>query len=292
MSICKKIAVTTDSNSGILPEELKSEGVFVLPMPFLVNGASYFENVNLTQKEFYTLLEGQASVSTSQPSPGDLAEFWTNILQNYDEIIHLPMSSGLSQSCASAEMVAQDFKGRVYVADNKRISVTLKESVYNALALREKGKSAKEIKDFLVETANESSIYIAVDTMKYLKKGGRITPAAAMIGSILKIKPVLQIQGAKLDKFALARSIAKAKELMKNAMKKDLSTRFSSLVESGEFGLSVAHTNNETEALRFMEEIKKEFPNLPIRFCDPLSLSVSCHIGPGALAIAASRIIK
>lgn len=292
MNICKKIAVTTDSNSGLLPEELKSEGVFVLPMPFLVNGEPYYENINLSQKEFYSLLEKHASVSTSQPSPGDLADFWTDILQNYDEIVHIPMSSGLSQSCASAKMIAQDFGGKVFVIDNKRISVTLKESVYNALALREKGKSAQEIQELLEETANESSIYIAVDTMSYLKKGGRVTPAAAMLGSILKIKPVLQIQGAKLDKFALARSILKAKELMKAAMKKDLATRFSTLVDKGEFGLSVAYTNNESEALRFLEEIKKEFPNLPIRFCDPLSLSVSCHIGPGALAIAASRIIK
>lgn len=292
MSICRKIAVTTDSNSGILPEELKSEGVFVLPMPFLVNGEPYYENVNLTQKEFYTLLDKQANVSTSQPSPGDLAEFWADILQNYDEIVHIPMSSGLSQSCASAKIVAQDFDEKVFVVDNKRISVTLKESIYNALALRKKGKSAKEIQEFLEESANESSIYIAVDTMSYLKKGGRVTPAAAMIGTILKIKPVLQIQGAKLDKFALARSILKAKELMKAAMKKDVATRFAALVENGEFGLSIAHTNNETEALRFLEEIKKEFPALPVRFCDPLSLSVSCHIGPGALALAASRIIK
>lgn len=292
MSSLKKIAVTTDSNSGILPEELKAEGVFVLPMPFLIDGEPYYENVNLTQEEFYTLLDKQASVSTSQPSPGELTEFWTGILKEYDEIVHIPMSSGLSQSCASAELLAQDFEGKVHVVDNRRISVTLKESIFNALALREQGKSAAEIKEYLVDTAGDSSIYIAVDTMKYLKKGGRVTPAAAMIGSILKIKPVLQIQGAKLDRFALAKSISKAKELMKNAMKNDLATRFASLVENGEIGLSVAHTHNLAEAERFREEIKAQFPNVPIRFCDALSLSVSCHIGPGALAIAASRIVK
>lgn len=292
MSNLKKIAVTTDSNSGILPEELKHEGVFILPMPFLIDGAPYYENINLTQDEFYVLLNKQATVSTSQPSPADITEFWTEILKEYDEIVHIPMSSGLSQSCASAAITAQDFNGKVHVVDNRRISVTLKESVFNALALRKQGKSAAEIKDYLVETAGDSSIYIAVDTMKYLKKGGRVTPAAAMIGSILKIKPILQIQGAKLDRFALAKSISKAKETMKNAMKHDLTTRFSTLVESGEIGLSVAHTNNPAEAERFLEEIKTQFPSVPIRYCDALSLSVSCHIGPGALAIAASRIVK
>ena len=292
MSNFKKIAVTTDSNSGILPDELKHEGVFILPMPFLIDGKPYYENVNLSQENFYVLLNKQAAVSTSQPSPADMAEFWTEILKEYDEIVHIPMSSGLSQTCASATIVAQDFNGRVHVVDNRRISITLKESVFNALALRQQGKTALEIKNYLLETAGDSSIYIVVDTMKYLKKGGRVTPAAAMIGSILKIKPILQIQGAKLDRYALAKSISKAKETMKNAIKHDLTTRFATLVKNGEIGLSVAHTNNQAEAERFLEEIKDAFPNIPIRFCDALSLSVSCHIGPGSLAIATSRIVK
>ena len=292
MSNQRKIAVTTDSNSGIMPEELKNEGVFILPMPFLIDNAAYYENINLSQEEFYALLDKQSSVSTSQPSPADMAEFWTGILKEYDEIIHIPMSSGLSQSCASAALAAQDFNGKVYVVDNRRISVTLKESIFNALTLRAQGKTAVEIKEFLVETAGDASIYIAVDTMKYLKKGGRVTPAAAMIGSILRIKPVLRLQGAKLDRFALAKSISKAKEVMKNAMKHDLSGRLASLAENGELGISVAYTNNRAEAELFLEEIKSSFPNLPVRFCDALSLSVACHIGPGALAIAASRIVK
>ena len=292
MSNTKKIAVTTDSNSGIMPDELKNEGVFILPMPFLIDGNAYYENINLSQDEFYSLLAKQSSVSTSQPSPADMADFWTEILKEYDEIVHIPMSSGLSQSCASASIAAQDFNGKIHVVDNRRISVTLKESIFNALALRAQGKTATEIKDYLVETAGDASIYIAVDTMKYLKKGGRVTPAAAMIGTILKIKPVLRLQGAKLDRFALAKSIAKAKDVMKNAMKHDLAGRLASLAENGELGISVAYTNNRAEAELFLEEIKTAFPSLPVRFCDALSLSVACHIGPGALAIAASRIVK
>ena len=288
----KKIAITTDSNSGVLPEELKEKGVFVLSMPFLINGECYFENVNLTQTGFYELLAGNAEVSTSQPSVGELTEFWTNVLNEYDELVHLPMSSGLSQSCASAQSLAKEFNGRVHVVDNRRISVTLKQSVYDAVQLRDAGKSAEEIKDYLEETASLSSIYIAVDTMKYLKKGGRVTPAAAMIGTILKIKPVLQIHGAKLDKYALIRGNAKAKETLKQAIKKDLETTFSQYVENGEIALYIAHSNVPDEAKAFAEEIQTLFPHIPVTYCDPLSLSVACHIGPGSLAVACARFVK
>lgn len=288
----KKIAITTDSNSGVLPEELKEKGVFVLSMPFLINGECYFENVNLTQAEFYQLLTGNAEVSTSQPSVGELTEFWTNVLKEYDELVHVPMSSGLSQSCASAQSLAKEFNGKVHVVDNRRISVTLKQSVYDAVKLRDAGKSAEEIKEYLEETASLSSIYIAVDTMKYLKKGGRVTPAAAMIGTILKIKPVLQIHGAKLDKYALIRGNAKAKETLKQAIKKDLETVFSQYVENGEIALYIAHSNIPDEAKAFKEEIQTLFPHIPVTHCDPLSLSVACHIGPGSLAVACARLVK
>ncbi len=288
----KKIAITTDSNSGVLPEELKEKGVFVLSMPFLINGECYFENVNLTQAGFYELLTGNAEVSTSQPSVGELTEFWTNVLNEYDELVHVPMSSGLSQSCASAQSLAKEFNGRVHVVDNRRISVTLKQSVYDAVKLRDAGKSAEEIKDYLEETASLSSIYIAVDTMKYLKKGGRVTPAAAMIGTILKIKPVLQIHGAKLDKYALIRGNAKAKETLKQAIKKDLETVFSQYVENGEIALYIAHSNIPDEAKAFAAEIQTLFPHIPVTHCEPLSLSVACHIGPGSLAVACARFVK
>ena len=195
-----KTAIVTDSNSGITQREGKEAGIFVLPMPFLINDTSYFEDINLTQEEFYVhLRDAAANVSTSQPSIGDLLDFWNDILKEYDEIVHIPMSSGLSQSCATATALAKDFGGKIHVVNNQRISVTLKESVFDALKLRDQGKTAVEIKDYLEQTRLDSSIYIALDTMKYLKKGGRVTPAAAAIGSILKIKPVLQIQGEKLD---------------------------------------------------------------------------------------------
>ena len=292
MKTIKKIAITTDSNSGILPEEYKDKGVFVLPMPFLIDGEPYFENVNLTQYGFYQLLENNANVSTSQPSVGELTDFWTNVLKEYDEIVHIPMSSGLSKSCENASRLAEDFEGRVFVVDNRRISVTLKQSVVDATVLRDGGMSASEIKEYLESHAADSSIYIAVDTMKYLKKGGRVTPAAAAIATVLKIKPVLSIRGEKLDKYALTRTPQKAKDAMKLAMKKDMETTFASFVDNGEMVLYVAHTNSPEEAEKFAAEVRAFFPNIPVTFCDPLSLSVSCHIGPGALAIACARVAK
>ena len=262
-------------------------------MPFLIDGNPYLEDIDLTQSEFYKHLEKKdTSVSTSQPSIGDVSDFWNDILKTHDEILHIPMSSGLSQSCATATALAKDFGGKVHVVNNQRISITQKESVFDAKKLLERGKNAAEIKDYLEATKLDSSIYIAVDTMKYLKKGGRVTPAAAAIGSILKIKPVLQIQGDKLDKFALARSLSKAKEIMKEAIRKDLNVRFKSLVEEGEMTISVAHTNNYGEADIFVTELKEMFPDIPFRFSDPLSLSVACHIGPGALAVGCTRIVK
>ena len=218
----KKIAIITDSNSGILPNENLSSGVFVLPMPFLVNGEPYLENVNLTHEKFYQLLKADASLSTSQPSLGDVAELWQEVLKTYDEIVYIPMSSGLSQSCANAKNLAKEFGGKVFVVDNHRISVMQKESVLDAVKLRERGHNAKQICEYLENTASQSSIYIAVDTMKYLKKGGRITPTAAMIGGILKLNPILQIQGEKLDKYAVSRGMNKAREIMKSALKKDI----------------------------------------------------------------------
>ena len=287
-----KIAIVTDTNSGLTPEQAKNLGVFVIPMPFLVNGESYLENENLTQEAFYALLNEDAGVSTSQPSIGDISELWEGLLTEYDQILHLPMSAGLSQSCATATSLAKDFDNRVFVVDNRRISVPLKESVLDAITLRDQGKTGEEIKETLEKMGGHSSIYIAVDTMKYLKRGGRVTPAAAMIGGMLKIKPVLQIHGERLDKYALARSTARAKETMKAAIKRDLETYYAKYVENGEMTISVAHTNNAKEAELFTEELKKEFPNIPFRFCEPLPLSVACHIGPGALAVACIRRIK
>ena len=292
MSTSKKIAIVTDSNSGITPDVAKDLGVFVVPMPFLINDEPYFENINLSQEEFFDLLAKQASVSTSQPSPGDLIEFWENVLKDHDELVHIPMSSGLSQACATATNLAQDFGGRVHVVDNHRISITQKESVYDAVKLREMGKNAVDIKEYLEKTAAISSVYVAVDTMKYLKKGGRVTPAAAMIGTILKLKPILQIHGERLDKYALARGSAKAKETLKAALKNDLENTFAKYVEAGEMAISLAYTDNKDEVLQFADEIRALYPNVPVHFCDALSLSVACHIGTGAIGLACAKTIK
>ena len=280
-----KTAIVTDSNSGITQALSKELGIFTIPMPVLINGEQFLEDISLTQEQFYEKLKDDScQVSTSQPSTYDVAELWTNILKEYDEIVCIPMSSGLSETCHSlAHLAETEFAGKVYVVDNHRISVTQKSSVYDAIAMVKDGKSAKEIAEWLTETGKLSSIYIMVDTLKYLKKGGRLTPAVAMIGTLLKIKPVLQIQGAKLDQFAKPRNFNKAKEIMINAVKDDLATRFAEY--KGKMKLTIAYTDKNDEALIFKKEVEEAF-GMPVEFVDPLSLSVSCHIGPGALALA------
>ena len=286
------IKVVTDSNSGITQAQAKELGIFVLPMPFLIDGEEYFEDINLTQQAFYEHLHGEAAVSTSQPSALNVTELWDELLSDGSDIVHIPMSSGLSETCHAAQNLAKNYGGRVQVVDNQRISVTLKQSALDALALAKQGKSAEEIKAILEGMRHDSSIYIALDTLKYLKKGGRLTPAAALIGTILKIKPVLQIQGGKLDAFKKVHSLKQAKQEMIAAVRRDLSTRFKPYLEAGEMTLSIAHTDNAAEAEIFRTELEATFPEIPVSFVDPLSLSVSCHIGPGALAVTATRIVK
>ena len=286
------VRIVTDSNSGITQAEAEKLGISVLPMPFLIDGEQHFEDIDLTQPQFYEHLKGDASVSTSQPSPEAVKELWDELLKTYDEIVHIPMSSGLSESCHTAARLAEEYGGRVFVVDNQRISITQKASVEDALTLAKQGKSAAEIAKVLMETKFDSSIYISLDTLKYLKKGGRLTPAAALIGTILKIKPVLQIQGEKLDAFKKVNTLKKAKAVMIEAIRHDFETRFSDLVKRGEMMLAVAHTENYAEAELFKQELIEAFPGVPFKYSDPLSLSVSCHIGPGALAVACARIIK
>lgn len=287
-----KTVIVTDSNSGITQAEAEKLGISVLPMPFLINGEEFFEDVNLTQEAFYEKLrDDNAQISTSQPSIASVTDLWDKLLKTYDEVVHIPMSSGLSESCHTAEGLAKSYGGRVHVVDNQRISITQKQSVYDALKLIKQGKSGAQIKEQLLATKLDSSIYISLDTLKYLKKGGRLTPAAALIGTILRIKPVLQIQGQKLDAFKKVHTLKQAKETIVNALRNDLNTRFKELAERGEMALMVAHTANDAEAEIFCNELRETFPNLPCSFCDPLSLSVSCHIGPGALAAACTRVL-
>ena len=286
-----KVAIITYSNSGITQTNAKELGVFVLPMPFMINGQTFFEDIDLNQAEFYEKLATGADISTSQPSPEAVMNLWDEVLKEYDEIVHIPMSSGLSGSCQSAMMLAQDYEGRVQVVNNQRISVTQRQSCLDAKLLAAKGMNAKEIKDFLEADKFNSSIYIMLDTLYYLKKGGRITPAAAAIGTLLKLKPVLQIQGEKLDAFAKARTTNQGKSIMINAIKADIENRFGGDTEDKHIWMQIAHTNNEEAALAFKEEILEVFPGYDIHI-DPLSLSVACHIGPGSLAFACCRKIN
>lgn len=281
-----KIAILTDSNSGITQEESKKLGVHVQPMPFFINEEMFLEDITLTQAEFYEHLKEDSDVKTSMPAPADTMELWDELLKEYDEIVYIPMSKGLSSSCGTAMMLAEeDYPGKVHVVDNQRISVTQAQSVMDAKTLADAGKSGAEIKEILERDKMESSIYIMVDTLKYLKKGGRVTAAGAAIGTVLNLKPVLQIQGEKLDAFAKARGIKQGKKIMLDAMQKDLEERFA----GKKMALEMAYTCSEEDAAQWKSEIEARFPDYEVTAAK-LSLSIACHIGPGSMAIATAII--
>lgn len=286
-----KVAIITDSNSGITQEEGKQLGIRIVPMPFMINGEEYLEDITLTQQEFYAKLGEGSDISTSQPSPESIMALWDEVLEEYDEIVHIPMSSGLSGSCQTAMMLAEDYDGKVEVVNNQRISVTQRQSALDAKELAAKGMCAAEIKEKLEAVKFDSSIYITLDTLKYLKKGGRITPAAAALGTLLCLKPVLTVQGEKLDAFAKARTMKQAKSMMVAAITKDLEERFGDRTGKN-VHLAVAHTDNQEEADEFAKELRELFPATGEIVIAPLSLSVSCHIGPGSLAVACSKVIE
>ena len=283
-----KIAIVTDSNSGITQDEGRALGVSVLPMPFYINDTMYLEGITLTQEEFYERLKRDEPISTSQPNPGEVCGLWDTLLKDHDAVVHIPMSSGLSASCETAAGLARDYGGKVQVVDNQRISVTQKQAVKDALLLVQAGKSAEEIRQILEKEKLESSIYITLETLKYLKKGGRITPAAAAIGTVLNLKPVLQIQGEKLDAYAKVRGKKQAKRVMLKAAREDMEGRFAEYVKAGQMCVEMAYTGNREEAEEFKKEVEAEFPGYNITM-DPLSLSVACHIGHGALAVALTK---
>ena len=285
-----KVAILTDSNSGITQAQAEQMGVTVIPMPFFIDGVEYLEDINLSQEEFYEKLNNDADISTSQPSIGTLQDYFDKLLKDNDEVVFIPMSSGLSGTCQTATMVAGDYDGKVQVVNNQRISVTMRQSVVDARALAEKGRTAEEIKNILEAHKMDSSIYITLETLKYLKKGGRITPAAAAIGTMLKLNPVLQIQGEKLDAYAKARGKASAKKIMLKAMKEDMEKRFADYADTGRMHIEVAYTGNVEEAKEWAEAVKEAFPQFDFHI-DPLSHSVACHIGYGSLAIATSAYV-
>lgn len=281
-----KVAIVTDSNSGITQKRGEELGIYVLPMPFFIDGELYLEDITLSQEQFYEKLGADSEISTSQPSPGDVMDLWDKLLEDYDEIVCIPMSSGLSSTCETALSLAQDYDEKVQVVNNQRISVTQEQSVYDAIKLRDEGKSAAEIRQVLEKEKMQASIYITVDTLKYLKKGGRITPAAAAIGTVLNLKPVLQIQGEKLDAFAKVRGWKAAKKTMINAIEKDLTDRFADVKD--QMVLGMAYTCSKEEADEWKNEIQTRFPDYEL-VEGPLSLSIACHIGPGAMAITCMK---
>lgn len=283
-----KIAIMTDSNSGITQKEAEVLRIRVLPMPFLIDGETFFEEISLTQEQFYERLAQDVDISTSQPSPEDVTKAWKELLEENESIVYIPMSSGLSGSCQTAIMLADDYEGKVQVVDNQRISVTQRQSVLDAIELAKEGKTAVQIKEILEANKFESSIYIMLDTLKYLKKGGRITPAAAALGSALRLKPVLQIQGEKLDAFSIARTKKQGVSKMLAAIEEDIKTRFGGLDNMENIHMEVAHTVNEEAALELVEMIKERFGVETVDMY-PLSLSISCHIGAGSLAVACSK---
>ena len=284
-----KIAIITDSNSGITQRQGEELGIYVLPMPFTINEETYFEDINLDAEKFYQEQAAGSDILTSQPSPEAVMGLWDKLLnEGYEEIVHIPMSSGLSGSCQSALMLAQDYDGKVQVVNNQRISVTQRQSAMDAKALAENGYHADEIREKLEEDKFNSSIYIMLDTLYYLKKGGRITPAAAALGTILRLKPVLQIQGEKLDAYAKARTTEQGKSIMVKAIKSDMENRFDGITDGIGYHIAMAHTQNLAAAEAWREEVLKEFPAAEI-YMDRLPLSIACHIGPGALAITVSK---
>lgn len=286
-----KVAIVTDSNSGITQKQAKELGIFVIPMPFYIDGELYYEDITLTQEEFYSKLRDNGDISTSQPSPQEVTDMWDSVLKEYDQIVHIPMSSGLSGCCQTAMMLAQDYEDKVVVVNNQRISVTLRQSILDALKMIEAGYDGAAIKQKLEETKFDSTIYVTLDTLYYLKKGGRITPAAAALGTILRLKPVLTIQGEKLDAYSKARTYKIAKNTMMEAIAKDINERFEGKSTPEDIHIAIVHADNLAAAEEFREEVKAIYPGHDI-YIDHLSLSVACHIGPGALAITATKVLK
>ncbi len=290
-----KIAIVTDSSSGMTKEMCPREDLFIVPMPFIVNGEGYFEDINMTQPEFYKLLEDKNTVvSTSQPSIYAIEELWDEVLENYDFVIHMPLSSGLTKAVEAAQALANEerFAGKVFVVDNKRVSITLREAVESAFRMIDEGMDVNDIVKWLMDTSMDSSIYIMVPTLKYLKRGGRVTAAGAALGTLLNIKPVLQIQGGKLDAYKKVASIDKAKNVMIKAIIDDVENRFKDIYDAGELIIDMAHTQNVEEAEEFKAQLLEKLPGAKFNYINPLSLIISCHIGPGSLAIGCSRVYQ
>lgn len=276
-----KIAISTDTNSGIPLNEAKELGIYMLNMPFTIDGKDFIEGVNCTYEQFFEKLDSGSDVATSQASPGSIYQLWDEALKTHDYIIHIPMSSAISSSCVTATALAEEYDGKVIVIDNQRISLTQRMSVIDALNMVKLGLSPEEIKQNLLNTALDCSIYLTVNTLELLKKSGRVTAAGAALASILSLKPVLQIQGGKLDAYAKARGMENGKKTMLEAVKKDIETRFS----GKEYYIHVAYSGDKESALDWQKQVQAIFPNHEVRMY-ALPISISCHVGAGVKAIS------
>ncbi len=292
MSETKKIAVTTDTNSGLMPRQYDDKGLFVLPMPFVIEGESMLESVTLSRENFYVSLKADKNISTSQPSVTEVTDFWSEILKEYDQIVHIPTSSLLSNACSTAQTLAKDFEDKVFVVDNLRISEPLKQSAFDAVKLRDSGKTAEEIKAYLESTAGDYELFVSLDSMKYLKKGGRISPAVATIGSMLKLRPVLKLANGKLEKFAIPRTMQKASELIKTAIATDLKEKYKEYVEKGEMRICLVYGEDAKDTDALKTELEKLFPSVPVLDNAPMSLSIACHVGPNVIALGLIRVVN
>lgn len=286
------VVIMTDSNAGMTQEEGERYGVEILPMSFIINGKIYYEGEDISQEAFFRKLEENAQVSTSQPAPGEVTERWEKLLKRHDEVVYIPMSSGLSKSCETAQILAKEYGGRVQVVDGRRISVPQKMMVLDGLALVKEGKSAAAIKAMLEESAADCAIYIAVDTLKYLKRGGRITGAAAAVGTMLNIKPVLLVKGERLDAYEKARGAKAARRILLQAVREELEGPFRQYAEKNEVCIQMAHTClDEALITEWESQIREAFPNMRLDTA-PLPLCTACHIGPNGLGIGITRRLR
>lgn len=281
-----KIAIMTDTNSGIKPQFAKENGIFLIQMPFFVDSEEFFEYGSMEQDEFFARMAAGATVSTSQPSPADICEMWDKVLETNDYVIYIPMSSNLSGTYSTAKMLSLDYDGKVLVVDNKRISVTLKSSVFDAIALRDNGLSAEEIVKVLEENALNSTVYVAVSTLEYLKKSGRVTPSGAAIGTLLGIKPVLQILGEKLDAYKKVRGMNAAMEAITEAVQNDIENR----LKDSKITITAAYTGKLSKGEEWQSFLREAFPKYDIEL-DVLPLSIACHLGPDALGVGISATL-
>lgn len=281
-----KIAIATDTNSSMTQKQADEHGIYLLPMPVIIDEETYLEGLNIDNAQLYNAMKEHRDISSSQPSPGQLIEFWENILKDgYDQIVYIPMSSGLSNSCHNAIQFSRDYDEKIQVVDNHRISLTQEASVLSALLLAQQGLTAEEIKNYLEERAYQASIYITVDSMEYLKKGGRVTPAAAAFASVLNLKPILTIQGDKLDTYAKARGMKQAEEKMIEAIKQDKLTRFAD-VPDHQLRIETAGTfENEEKSEQWRQLVQNAFPSIPVSYVD-LPCSIACHVGINAAGTA------